>query len=316
VYGFKARTGEKVFGYKVSKRGLNLSPLISGTKLFIGSSEENADTAVMGRVVCLDLALIDAQTKEPKEVWRIDGLEQGFASATIQPDGNVIYVPDNKGTVNAIDVASGKIIWKQGTGTIGRPSLVWADGKVYAAEANGRFSIIQPPEAGKKKAKVLQKVEIASDAQTLGREYYIYGSPAISNGRIYLQTAGGTWCVGPKQPTNPDVKAPQVPDDGAAAKDAAVAVVQVVPADVILKSGEKTTFKVRTFDAMGHLIGEVSKASWAVEPLLIPPPPTAPAGTEPAKAGNLGGKVEDGVFSAAGPGIQAGVVQATVEVGG
>ena len=44
----------------------------------------------------------------------------------MEPDGGTVYVPDNKGTVHAIELASGKILWKQGTGTIGRPSLVWA----------------------------------------------------------------------------------------------------------------------------------------------------------------------------------------------
>ena len=50
------------------------------------------------------------------------------------------------------------------------------------------------------KPKVLSKQELGADAQVLGREYYIFGSPAISDGRIYLTTAGGTFCIGTKQP--------------------------------------------------------------------------------------------------------------------
>jgi outer membrane protein assembly factor BamB len=317
VYGFKARTGEKVFGYKLSKRGINTTVLLVGDKLIAGSSEENADTPVMGRVVGLDLSQVDPKTQAPKELWRIDGLEAGFASPTVQPDGKVAYVPDNKGTVHAVEVQTGKTLWKQGTGTIGRPSLVWADNKIYAAEANGRFSIIQPPEEGKKKAKVLSKVEIASDAQALGREYYVYGSPAVSNGRLFLQTAGGTWCIGPKDAKKQDEPVPAMPKEEPADKSAAAAVVQVVPADVILKSGEKATFKVRTFDDKGRLIGEAAQAKWSIEPVLIPPPPTAPEGTQPAKAGNLKGSVDpSGAFTADAAGIQAGAVAATVDVGG
>ena len=52
---------------------------------------------------------------------------------------------------------------------------------------------------GKTKAKVLSKTELGADAQQLGREYFIFGSPAISDGRIYLQTAAGTYCIGPKE---------------------------------------------------------------------------------------------------------------------
>jgi hypothetical protein len=310
MYGFKVRTGERVFGYKVSQRGLNTSLLFAGNKIIGCSSEENPESPTMGRVVCLDLSQIDPKTQEPKEAWKIDGIEAGFPSPCIDPELKTAFVPDNKGTVHAIDIATGKLLWKQGTGTIGRPSLVWADGKIYAAEANGKFAVIQIPEAGKR-PKVLSKIELGADAQTLGREYFIFGSPAIANGRIYLQTAAGIYAIGPRQPTKPTETVPPLPDDGQAGQQ--VAAVQVVPFDAIVKAGDKVQFSVRTFDAKGRLNGENVKAEWAIEQLTIPPPPNSPPNTALGKAGNLRGKVDaNGLFTSEKGPIQGGAVAAKV----
>ena len=173
-----------------------------------------------------------------------------------------------------------------------------ADGKFYACDAKN-FAVIQPPEAGKKKAKVLSKIELGADAQTLGREYFIFGSPAISDGRIYLQTAGGTFCIGPKEAKKQTVEVPALAKEEAADKNAAPAVVQVVPADGWCGRASKAKFKVRTFDDKGRLLAENVKAEWAIGQVMIPPPPGRPARRvratppQPTPAGNLKGKVDE-----------------------
>ena len=190
VYGMKARSGERVFGYQLSKRGTNSTPLVLGDKLVVSSSQESLDNPQLGRVACLDLSAIDATKKTIKEVWHVDGIEAGFPSGTSDGKGT-LFIMDDSGKVHALELASGKKLWDQKAGTLGKASLVYGDGKLYAADAKN-FVVIQPPEEGKKRAKVISKIELGADAQTLGREYYIFGSPAISDGRIYLQTAGGT----------------------------------------------------------------------------------------------------------------------------
>jgi outer membrane protein assembly factor BamB len=321
VYGFKARTGEKVFGYVLSKRGTNSTPLIVGDKLIACSSEENPDNGVNGRVVCLDLASIDAKAKTIKEAWRVDKLEAGFPSPTTDGKGTV-FVMDNSSKVHALELASGKKLWEQKVGTVGKASMVFGDGKLYACDAKN-FAVIQPPEAGKKKAKILAKIELGADAQTLGREYFIFGSPAISDGRIYLQTAGGTFCIGPKEAKKQTADVPALAKEEPADKDAAPAVVQVVPADRVVRAGEKANFKVRTFDDKGRLIAENVKADWAIGQVMIPPPPQAPGAPAPAAppqatpAGNLKGKVDaNGEYTAENGPPQGGAIVATVDAGG
>jgi outer membrane protein assembly factor BamB len=321
VYGYQARTGEKVFGYQLSKRGTNATPLIIGTKLIACSSEESEDTNVRGRIACIDIAQIDPKTKTPQVIWKVDGIESGFPSPTTDGNGTVM-VMDHSGWIHALDLATGKKKWDKGVGTVGKASLVFGDGKVYAADAKN-FAIIQPPAPGKTKAKVLSKIELAADAQQLGREYFIFGSPAISDGRIYLQTAGGTWCIGPKEIKKQTVEVPEIPREEAVDKSATPAVVQVVPADLVVRAGEKASFKVRTFDAKGRLLAEGVQADWSIDPLNIPPPPAAPgtpppaAPPQPTKAGNLKGAVDaNGQFTAENGPPQGGAITATITTGG
>lgn len=320
VYGFTARTGQKVFGYVLSKRGTNATPLIVNNKLIVCSSEENPDNGVNGRVACLDLSAIDPATKSIKELWRMDKIEAGFPSPTW--DGKeTVFVMDNSSRVHALDLNSGKKLWEQKVGTVGKASLVYGDGKLYACDAKN-FAVIVPPEAGKKKAKVF-KVELGADAQTLGREYYIFGSPAISDGRIYLQTAGGTFCIGPKEIKAQTVDVPALPAEAPANPKASPAVVQVVPCDRVVQPGEKADFTVRTYDAEGRLLGDKVKADWAIGPVMIPPPPMAPGSPPPAVApqptpvGNLKGKVDaDGQYVAENGPPQGGAIIATVDSNG
>ena len=54
LYAIKARTGEKVWGFAASQRGLNSSPVVDGYRVYITHSEENLDSTLMGRVICID----------------------------------------------------------------------------------------------------------------------------------------------------------------------------------------------------------------------------------------------------------------------
>ena len=54
LYAIKARTGEKVWGFAASQRGLNSAPVVDGYRVYITHSEENYDSTLMGRVICID----------------------------------------------------------------------------------------------------------------------------------------------------------------------------------------------------------------------------------------------------------------------
>ena len=83
-----------------------------------------------------------SRTAQPKEVWRKEGIEDGFPTVTLGDD--TLYSLADNAQLYAFDAKTGKEKFHKGMGTIGKASLVYGDGKLYIAEANGRFSIVKP----------------------------------------------------------------------------------------------------------------------------------------------------------------------------
>ena len=252
VHAIKVRTGEKVWSFVLSKRGINSSVVVDGTLVYASHSEENLDEATMGRVVAIDGTGKGDVTKT-HEKWRFP-LEAGYASPAIH--NGTLYVVDNSANLHALDSKSGKLQWKQNLGTVGKGSPVIADGKIYATETNGTLAIIQP---GSGEAKVLDSEKILVNNS---RTAEIYGSPAIAYGRIYFTTEEGVYCLGNKQtafkpePSKMPVLAGEQPAD----KGVAPAFLQVVPAEVLLKPGETIAFRVRAFNDKGQYLRDVGGA--------------------------------------------------------
>ena len=137
VYALQARTGVKVWEFHLSQRGINVSPVIDGTTVYIAHSEENIDRGTMGRVVAID-ATGSGDVTSSGELWRINDLAVGFSSPLIH-DGT-LYVIDNSANLVAVDAASGAVHWEYSIGNVGKSSPVWADGKLYLTETNGKRS--------------------------------------------------------------------------------------------------------------------------------------------------------------------------------
>ena len=195
IYAMKIRTGESVWGFKLSRRGINSSVVVANDKVYAAHSEENLDNTALGRVVCIDAT---ARLSSPKsgqgdvtdthEVWRYDGVFAGYSSPVVH-DGR-LYITDNSANIHALDAETGQVHWVHNIGTVGKGSPVLADGRLYAPEVNGRFVIVAP---GSDTAETLDLAEIAMPD---GRPAELFGSPAVAYGRIYLSTEAGVYCLG------------------------------------------------------------------------------------------------------------------------
>lgn len=300
VYAVAARSGAKVWGFHLSKGALNNTVAVHDNVVFTAHGEENLDTGLMGRVVAIDGSGAGDVTRT-HEIWRNDELPSTFASP-LYHDG-LLYVVDNAAALAALDASTGKILWRHKLGTIGKASPVWADGKLYTAEVNGRFTILRPSRTG---VEVLdeQRLRLADGS----RFAEIYGSPAVAYGRIYFAAESGLYCLGDKaQPLRPDppdpVAAPGATPTAAARPGAAGAarVLQVIPAEVLIKPGEPARFRAVALDEQGL-------------PVPASAAPTAPIATAAWSLAGLTGRVDPtGTFTAdPGTGFQAGEVTARV----
>ena len=106
--------------------------------------------------------------------------------------GGRLYVMSNSGLLHCFDAVSGKKYWQFVAGRIGKGSPVWADGKIYLTTANGTFVILEDQGDSCRKIDAL-------DFNTGGEGgIEIFGSPAISDGRIAFFTTTEMICFGSK----------------------------------------------------------------------------------------------------------------------
>jgi outer membrane protein assembly factor BamB len=280
VHAFKVRTGEKVWSYIFGTGAVNCSPVVEGSRVYIGHGEDN-DNGTQGRVICLDAGQV--VKGQPKLVWEQDGIKVKFASPILH-DGR-LYVCNEIGELFCLDTKTGEEVWSQKYGRNTKGSPLWADGKIYVAEVDSKFHILKPKADG---------CEELCSVFFRGAGFApveLNGSPAVANGRVYFLTSTELVCIG-----KPDVKrtttAVTEPDEGKAGEPASL---QVVPADVALEPGQSVEFKVRAFDKAGRLVGE-EKVDWSLAGSLPPvfpigfppqPKPTTPPMPPPALKGEL-----------------------------
>ncbi len=246
VYGINARTGEKLWGFAITKRGILVSPVVHGKYVYITQGEDNIDTTAFGRVQCIDASLRGDIT-ESGSVWRVDGVRAGYVSPAIH-DG-ILYVVEDSANLVAFDAETGERLWSYKLGTIGRGAApVLADGKLYVMEVNGRVHILKP---SREKCEKLSDVVLPATGDQQGTDE-IWASPAISNGRVFIVTRDRTICI-----ADPDVEPasdeipPMAPE---ADLQDEVASLQLIPYETIVDAGESIEYEVRAFDKNGRFL--------------------------------------------------------------
>jgi outer membrane protein assembly factor BamB len=286
MHALKINTGEKIWSWLVSKRGLNTAALGVGNDMIITHSEENVGTSEMGMIAAVPMAS-KGELADKDARWVTRNVQAGYASPV--SDGERIYVVDNGGVLIAVDLKTGQPVWRELLGTIAKASPVFADGKLYigtenSGNAGGKFFIIRP---------TVTKAEIL-DQDWLGtpeKSELIIASPIVARGRVYVTSMDGLYAIGPKgtpKPPAPNGIPPAPPQPAGPATTALV-----TPTELILKPGESIALSVRLFDANSNPVTGGADATWAVE--------------------NLKGTLAGGKFTAdAAAGAQAGVVKATV----
>lgn len=270
INAFKVRTGEKVWGLTICGGAVNPSPVVSGNLVYIGHGEQNVDSAIQGAVLCLDASQVE--NGQPKVVWKTEGIKAKFASPVLHEDR--LYIPDDVASLFCLDAKTGKQLWKKRYGRNSKGSPVWADGKIYIAEVNARFHILEPGATACKSlySQTFRSPDGVSDVE-------LNGSPAVANGRVYFMTSEEMYCIGKKERTAQADPIPPPPKEESPAADEKPAQLQVIPADVTLEPGQTASYRVRAFDAHGRFLKE-ARAEWSLA--AAPPPPPPPNAPKPA----------------------------------
>jgi outer membrane protein assembly factor BamB len=288
VWAFQPRTGKPIWNFRMSRRGMSVSPVVLGDKVFMAQNEENLDNRTQGMLVCFKAAGQGDITKT-NEVWHLSGVMDGKSSPLVV-NGRV-YSVDDSGNLYIVDAKTGKQIGKtvKLTGTIVRASPLYADGKIYLCSTTG-WHVMQPTDTG---VKFLSKMRLPEKDE-------VSGSLAASHGKIYLPTGAALYCLGKKdaKPALAAMKSdePAPSKETPASADDKPAWVQVTPGELLLKPGQKQQFTVRLFNQRGQLISDSQPSE------------------KPKFELNGPGAIDDhGMFTAArGPGHTATTVTASV----
>ncbi len=241
VHALQPRTGKPIWQFVMSPRGLNVSPIVDGDRVYMGQAEENAGTTSMGAIVGIDGAKLGDITTTG-QLWRNPGMVG--KSSPVLVDGR-LYAFDDSAKLYVIDAATGEMIGKpvRLIGTILRASPVYADGKIYIASTSG-WHVIEPTKNG---AKLAQRLRLTPEDE-------VSGSMIVSHGRIYLPTGSAMYCLG-RPDTKPAVTPrPELPQESPVDSDTQAAQVQIAPAEVILKPGQEQKFTVNLFNGRGQLV--------------------------------------------------------------
>ena len=282
MHAIKIGTGEPVWHWNVSKRGLNTAALMVGSDIIVTHSEENMEVNEMGMVAAVPAASKGTLTDKNAR-WLLRDVQAGYGSPV--SDETRIYIVDNGGVLFAFDVKDGRQLWRKNLGTIQKSSPVFADGKLYVGTENGKLYILKPRADG---VDVLDEDEMPAGVD--GNPQPIIAAPAVARGRIYVVTMEKMFAIGPKGVPKGGIISGTVPGLGEAGP---LASLLVTPTEVVTKPGGPLTLTVRGFEANGRPVAKSGDATWTLE--------------------NLKGTVADGKFTADSAAAgQAGLVKAAI----
>ncbi|MFN0121065.1 MAG: PQQ-binding-like beta-propeller repeat protein, partial [Blastocatellia bacterium] len=202
VHAMKVNTGEPVWNFVMSKRGVNPTVVIKGNMAYVSHQEENVDTSEMGLLAAIDATQTGALTKS-KLKWSVNNYQLGPSSPVVV--GDRYYQVDAASNLFAFDLNNGQKVWEKKLGTIQKASVVYGDGKLYVGSENGRFYILKPGPTG---CEVLDEEELEPGAtytetteagdDIIAANEQIIGSAALSRGRVYLISTKHLYCIGKK----------------------------------------------------------------------------------------------------------------------
>ncbi|MBY0589009.1 PQQ-binding-like beta-propeller repeat protein [bacterium] len=252
LYAMQPRTGKIVWKYQLSRRGVNGTPLIHQGQIFVTQAEEQGDIkdATMGAAVALP-GNKRGEIKDTDAIWRIREIVAGRNQPLLV--GDRLYVVDDGAGLFIFDIATGKLIKKQKLGTVMRGSLLYADGKIYACEANGRCWVFKPSAKG---VDVLSKLQLEGEIQA---------SPIVSRGKIIITSTEAMFCIG-KKDIQPKTSGEKIVPLASVEKkgDDKVTLIQAVPVESLVRPGEKIDFETRRFNAVGQRLA-AGKAEFSVD---------------------------------------------------
>jgi outer membrane protein assembly factor BamB len=136
MHAIKMGTGEPVWHWNVSKRGLNTSALMIGSDIIVTHSEENMDGNAMGMVAAVSAASKGTLTdKDARWLLRACRPDMDHRSRTSSASTSSTTAACCSPSTSRMATSCGERTWDDQ-----KSSPVFADGKLYVGTENGKFT--------------------------------------------------------------------------------------------------------------------------------------------------------------------------------
>ncbi len=188
IRGYDPRTGKELWRLGRSSKITAPTPIFSDDILVVASGRgPERPIFVVKAGARGDLTLPEGQTKSETIMWSRTG--RGSYMPTPLIYNGVLYVLANNGTFDAYNLKTGDEIYRQRLPTIGSgfsASPVASDGKIYLPNEDGEILVVS---AGEK----------FSHIATNSMGELLMATPALSEGVMYVRSAGSLFAIGKKQ---------------------------------------------------------------------------------------------------------------------
>lgn len=240
VWAMQAATGKTIWNAPISRRGLNVSPVISedGT-VYTGHSEENMVGSAMGAVVAID-ATKQGDISDQDLEWKKYQVMVGKSSPLLI-DGKLVVV-DDRAKMFVFDAKTGEQLDRQALGRVSRATPLYADGKTYYISQAGRFYVLKLKEDG--------TLETVSRTSLRGED--ADASPIVANGRIYVTTSEYVYCIGNEESITANSSKDSKDKKKTESTEGEIAQILISPYDTIAEPGESVFYTLHAFDAKGR----------------------------------------------------------------
>lgn len=170
---YNPSTGEKLWTVGGMSRECVPTPVIGNGRIF-------ATTGPNGQTVCIQPGGHGDVTAS-HVVWSNPRGAPFVPSPVLVGDG--LYLVDDKGIGTCLNADSGHLAWRKRFGGAFTASPVAGDGKLYFCDESGKTIVVA--------ADAMKYQELARNQL----DEPIFASPAISQGRLFIRTAGHLYCI-------------------------------------------------------------------------------------------------------------------------
>jgi outer membrane protein assembly factor BamB len=251
LYALQPRTGKVIWKYQASPRGLNVTPLIDNGIVYCGHGEQiETDRTILGALFAFDGNLTGDITND-KLLWNIPS--RTVSRSCPVKMGEYVYFLDDGGILLCVNAKTGSVDSETKIGRRVFGSLVACNGLMYFGEETGDVFTLKPED---KLVKIVNKAKL--------RKGEIFGSIAISNGRMYIPNTEALYCVGKSEHKVENDPMPPLPSE-AKVTDKAIAHIQVCPVELLLSPSQSARLQVRAYNAAGQYLRLLPDAKVVVE---------------------------------------------------